>query len=250
MNFRPWVIACLFASAVCAPYLIWFNFIWGSGVSSDPAEWGSLGDYVGGLLNPALSFVSIILIVKSLELQREANRGIRDEVESARKAELVRGFEEKFFRLIDLLQLQFDRFEVQFSNETGAYILKGNAAVIEVERQVREFERANQSASIPLFIRECDSNDHIYSCIRRFYVVVKLITKEIGDDRGFSQEDRRGYFEDSVSFLDFPLARIINLGSQYTTYKPSTFIRENKELQAVFASLKLSTPTAKQRISK
>ena len=37
----------------------------------EPAEFGAFGDFVGGVINPLLGFVTIWLLVKSLQFQRE-----------------------------------------------------------------------------------------------------------------------------------------------------------------------------------
>jgi hypothetical protein len=34
------------------------------------AVWGQLGDYIGGVLNPMLSFLTLFLLIKTLQLQQ------------------------------------------------------------------------------------------------------------------------------------------------------------------------------------
>lgn len=51
------VIAILAIFVVFISYAINFYLILGYAVSSDTAVWGQLGDYIGGLLNPTLSFI-------------------------------------------------------------------------------------------------------------------------------------------------------------------------------------------------
>lgn len=65
--------------------------------SNDPAVWGQFGDYAGGVLNPLLSFISIVLLIKSLVLQHEANGNLKTEIKNGEKTERLRSFEVLFF---------------------------------------------------------------------------------------------------------------------------------------------------------
>ncbi|MGG6101226.1 MULTISPECIES: hypothetical protein [Pantoea] len=40
-------------------------------LSDNPADWGVLGDYFGGLLNPIISLVTVMLVLKTYLAQRE-----------------------------------------------------------------------------------------------------------------------------------------------------------------------------------
>ena len=82
-------------------YLGYFYFKLGYRISSDTAVWGALGDYFGGVLNPILSFISIILLISSLTLQREANTDLRKEIKRNEKNEKFRSFETQFFNMIN-----------------------------------------------------------------------------------------------------------------------------------------------------
>lgn len=42
-------------------------------LSSEPGNWGAFGDYVGGILNPILSFSAFIILIVNLYLQHEQN---------------------------------------------------------------------------------------------------------------------------------------------------------------------------------
>ena len=68
---------------VIAPYL--FNF-GGFPLSKDPALWGPFGDYVGGALNPMLSFLALIAILLTLHVQNEELNLSRKELEQSRSA--------------------------------------------------------------------------------------------------------------------------------------------------------------------
>lgn len=51
-----------------------------------PAEWGMFGDYVGGLANPLLSFLTIFLLIVSLYFQTQELAATRDELAQSKEA--------------------------------------------------------------------------------------------------------------------------------------------------------------------
>lgn len=106
------VSAIVVATLVVALYLYRF------GVGSPGTElakkqdiWGQFGDYVGGTLNPFLSFLALVLLVRTYRLQRDELAATRDEVAQSRvvaqsavsSAQLQR-FETTLFSLIELVR--------------------------------------------------------------------------------------------------------------------------------------------------
>lgn len=56
---------------IIAVYFVNFKLILGFPISNDTAVWGQLGDYIGGILNPVLSFFTIIFVIIGLYYQRK-----------------------------------------------------------------------------------------------------------------------------------------------------------------------------------
>ncbi len=56
-------------------------------VSSSPAEWGQMGDFFGGMLNPILAFASFIALLYTIRIQSEELRLTRREFEKSVKAQ-------------------------------------------------------------------------------------------------------------------------------------------------------------------
>lgn len=56
-----WVVA---VPAICWIFILalYFTKFWGD-LSSDQAEWGQLGDYVAGLINPVISLVGLLAVI-------------------------------------------------------------------------------------------------------------------------------------------------------------------------------------------
>lgn len=94
-KWTSWIIAggCGVLAAVFGAYVIFFGHY---SISSDPADWGVFGDFVGGTANPILSFltiallaITIILQARQLAISSRELRLSREELELSR-AELKR----------------------------------------------------------------------------------------------------------------------------------------------------------------
>lgn len=115
-------VASLAALVVGGFYVAFFR---GEPVSGDPASWGQLGDYLGGVLNPVFGFLSVfallvalVLQTRELKLSRESLRLSREELklsreEQAKSAEALalqnkviqkQSFEQTFFSMLRLLE--------------------------------------------------------------------------------------------------------------------------------------------------
>jgi uncharacterized membrane protein len=92
-----WGIVAVAVTAAIVAASIYFAHLGGLPISdSDPAGWGQLGDYFGGLLNPVFSFLTILALVLTLILQSRELKLSREELELSRtelrnSAEALRG---------------------------------------------------------------------------------------------------------------------------------------------------------------
>lgn len=229
--------ACVALVATAYAWSFWHNL--DRPISGDPTDWGIFGDYFGGLLNPALSFISILLIVKSLSLQREANIDFRQDLDASNIDALRRSFESKFFALIAAQSDQFKSFKLTVETVDGTKELSGANAVWELEELIDELRNKGAAMNIPMLLKHYDKDDQIYSCLRRFYVAVKLVMNDLSDDRGFTEEIRADYLESLINFTELSAIHMIHICMQYTDDYPSLYLKENAELLAKLASLGL-----------
>ncbi len=198
-------------------------------ISDNPEHWGWLGDYFGGVLNPLLSFVSIVLIVMSLRLQGEANEGLKKELENSRLAEDNRVFENKFFRMIDSLASSFTSFRVDVPCENssdGYRSIYGAEAAIAVEGNV-EFllEMGASGESVSEYLWRVDERDQLFSMVRSFYVTVKFIVESGDSSRVPSSLDTL------ISFTDFSLLRILVICSNFCDYYSANYLYNSEEFR-------------------
>lgn len=90
-KWSAWAIAvgAVVLSAVLGTYIAFFK---SHAFSGDPADWGVLGDFVGGIANPFLSFVTIVLLAMTIILQAKQLAISSSELRLSRQElELTRG---------------------------------------------------------------------------------------------------------------------------------------------------------------
>lgn len=209
-------------------------------LSTDTAVWGQLGDYAGGLLNPLFSFITLVLLIKSLSLQNEANEGLRDEIKNTRKTEKLRSFEAQLFNMINSQKTSFESLKIQM-NINGENVKKyGAAAIIEIEGEIERLRfESDGDEYIVKFLEGVDSSDQIFGATRMFYIMVKMITEKLSDSNGFDINDRSSHFTTLINFTDFSLLRLIIISMQFMSYPSTEYLKGNKEFNSVLEELGL-----------
>lgn len=91
----------LIGSLVAVFYAVFF---WRNGISGDPGDWGTLGDYFGGLMNPVISFATLIVAYAVWKQQREELRHTKNALEDQAKTAEQQRQEQRFFDLLGLYQ--------------------------------------------------------------------------------------------------------------------------------------------------
>tara|TARA_R110002167_G_C12700402_1_gene653414 strand:+ start:6201 stop:6941 length:741 start_codon:yes stop_codon:yes gene_type:complete len=233
------ISAALIIAFVFAGYFIKFYVALGYGLSNDPAVWAQLGDYAGGMLNPLLSFVSIVLLIKSLTLQNEANISLRNELKNSEKTENLRSFEALFFNMIDSQKRLFESFKVQIQAAEGKSSTFSNVdAVMAIESEIENIRNAEgNDEAVREYLESIDSQDKIFGLARAFYIMVMVVTDKLSDSNGFSVEDRKAHFQTLVNFTDFSQLRLILICVQFMDYQSSKYIGSSIEFKAIIENL-------------
>lgn len=244
MSNRYISIAAGLIAVVSLLYVGNFYFRLGYVVSDSPEAWGQLGDYAGGVLNPLLSFISIVLLIKSLALQNDANSDLRDEIRNTRKTEKLRSFEAQLFHMIESQRSLFDslRLEISLSGESVEKF--GADAVIAIEDEITrirgEFDLDQLGDDhIREFLSHVDNTDKIFGVTRIFYNIVKLITDKLSDDNGFEESDRAAHYVTLMNFSDFALLRLIMISVQFMDYHSVEYLKKNLEFSSVVKNMSL-----------
>lgn len=124
------IILTIAVIAACIVPIFYFsNFH--AGLSSSNTDWGTFGDFVGGTLNPILSFLSLIALMLTIVLQSRELEATRKELErtaSAQEktekvlteqtnAQIRQQFEGTFFSLLEQHNKALDKISIA----TGKY---------------------------------------------------------------------------------------------------------------------------------
>ncbi|MDR7025974.1 hypothetical protein [Pseudomonas peli] len=234
--------AALIILSVFASYIIKFYFILDYNISSDTAVWGQLGDYAGGLLNPILSFISLVLLIRSLTLQNDANASLKSELSRNEKTEKLRSFENLFFNMISSQKELFTSMKFEFLHETSQAIKKETEAVIEIEDEIERMRSSDRSSDsdIQKYLKTIDSKDQIFNLTRAFYITIKMTSEKLSETQGFSMEDRKSYYSTLISFTNFSQLRLIMISLQFLDYQSVKYLRSHSELNEALKDAGLS----------
>ncbi|BBL25610.1 hypothetical protein [Comamonas terrigena] len=235
-----WLIkfAIFFILIILGLYVINFYIILDFKLSPLPEVWGQLGDYLGGTLNPILSFISIVLLIKSLNIQNESNISLKNEIDNSRKTEKLKSFENLFFNLIEIQRKEFEKLN-------GGTILFGDAGISEASSFINKVENEVDRVlnigggvqGVRRVIDLMDDDDRIYDIFRGFFLSVKLVSDRLSEKNGFSSDDRNLYYSTLINFTSFPQLRLMMLVIQFMDYPSVDFFKKNKEFEKVINEL-------------
>lgn len=218
---------------VLSGYVAKFYFSLGYKISNNPEVWGQFGDYVGGIINPLLSFISIVLLIKSLTLQNEANCTLRNELKNSERMEKLRSFETLFFNMINSQKSFFDSFRIDSCLSVEA--------VIKIEDEIENLRNSEGSNNeIKKYLESIDIHDQIFGLSRSFYIMVQMITEKLSHSEGFSAEDRKAHFKALVNFTDFAQLRLIIICIQFMDFPSTNYLRSSIEFKTVMEELGMS----------
>jgi len=209
-------------------YIAKFFPLYGSNLSSDTAVWGQFGDYVGGTLNPILSSLSVILLIKSVTLQTEANKDLKKELKNNEKSENFRSFNDLFFNMIESQKSSFRDFKIYAYCDEKIVEKSGSIAVSYIEEEIEKLREANASEKvIGEFLEELDYDDKIFGILRMFYVTVKATCDKLCENNGFEPSEASEQIINLVNFTEFSHLRLIVIGVQFLNYKSCKYLKEN-----------------------
>ena len=157
-----------------------------------------------------------------------------------RNQSLLSIFESRLFKIIDSQNSLFKDLELVFDKgEHKVVKIAGNAVdALEDHLQSLKDESSITAEDIEYAITEdIDTQGHMFSILRKFYVGVKLIDIQLTTDRGFSELDKKEYLELLINFSDFELLRLIMIGMKYCKYSMAISLAENIQLRSALKEL-------------
>ncbi len=92
----PWIFIYFYILLISGLYIAWFH---DHDFSQAPSDWGTMGDYFGGLINPLSSLMALYFLIKTYRAQKEElnetkkalqSSAIHQEAAAISQAELVK----------------------------------------------------------------------------------------------------------------------------------------------------------------
>ncbi|WP_122659195.1 putative phage abortive infection protein [Pseudomonas viridiflava] len=189
------VVALALSASVGFLVVAHFQFGWDLWIFSmkhvDTAQyWGQVGDFVGGILNPLLSFCALMAVLYNLSLQREELALARKDAKEAQRIQNnqsiifeTQNFESVFFRLLDVHSKLADSVRVsrKFGDgsvgyEAFSYVTKRYFSLLPRSDRINlsdEERRARVRTSAQTFIdEEVGGFGHYF---RNIYQILKYV---------------------------------------------------------------------------
>lgn len=230
------VSAVIMTATAIWPYVSQFSHY---DLSDDPEAWAQLGDYIGGTLNPIVSFASILLLVRSITLQRSANEALQSQILAAQRVELTRAFEAKFF---GMLKVQSESFFGLAVEVPGGSVIRSADTVLWIEEQISNLRSGGATdVEVLAFLESLDKRDQLYGLLRGFYVTVKFIDDGLSNARGFSEFDRQRQIHDLINFTDFALVRFYKIMMQFYRAPSANYLNSCRDLLQVMKDVGLDS---------
>lgn len=231
-------IALVFIGLIVAIYMAQFYFRLDYVLSDKTSDWVNFSSFVGGLITPILSFLSLILLLHSLSLQNEANTALKDEVIQNKRNEKFRSFETHFFNLLEAQKSAFNNFNVKNLNNVDIYAgIEGVDYLEDLIEEIRNKGGNDQDIREKLDI--IDKSDKIYNTIRIFYNITKMTTEKLSNKQGFSLDERKNQFHTLINFTEFAQLRLVLISMQFMDWPSAHYLKDNQEFVEVIEELKL-----------
>ena len=138
--FSLWFMLMLMACAgVCVAFYI-YRDQFGGGYSSEPDNWSAFGSYMGGVLGPLVSLLTLIAVIRTVYLQRELLDAQREEALALKVAAAQDTSVRAIEMLISMQDKDYDRnLELAFKfREEHRDVLGGGADIDDEVKQKRE----------------------------------------------------------------------------------------------------------------
>lgn len=196
-----------------------FNFNEWLGFSDDKGDWGTFGDFVGGFSNPILTFISIYLLIGSIDLQREANesvikQGKQVEAAASRQREMddLRSFESTFFSLAQAAREEYEKLEIV---DDRGRLYRAGSAVCFCEEVILKYARScafkQKKPRFEKLFDRLDERSHmgIFSSVRGFYIMYKFACESCPD--GYKSR----YVDVCVNIMPVKMLNLVCLARAY-----------------------------------
>ncbi|EHU2374530.1 hypothetical protein [Acinetobacter baumannii] len=210
-------IAIAIITLIPTIYFVRFGVVLDMPLSVKQEEWGQLGDFLGGVMNPLLSFITILLLLESLKCQNDANDSLTEQLSYSKQNEKIKVFENLFFHLISSQRDLYTKFKIKVildnNNYTELYMAE---AVDKIENLfIMEIEKGTDISELQELYEDIDSAYGIFDLVRSFCITVSLVKEHLSDENNFSADERLFYYEKLINLTEFAHIRLLSTALQF-----------------------------------
>lgn len=94
-------IVLLFVAGIPFFYFVWFFIINKMELSISSIDWGTFGDFFGGILNPIIAFCAFYWLAKSIRIQKQELEETRETFKESGETQKKQRFEDTYFSLLE-----------------------------------------------------------------------------------------------------------------------------------------------------
>lgn len=233
------IIAICIIIIIPSVYFYWFGIHLESPLSKQQDVWGQMGDFFGGVMNPLLSFLTVVLLINSINHQSAANQALTSQIQMMEKSEKIKIFENLFFHLVQSQQNLYSKFKVTTIEDGKKYDLFTIQAVDKIEALFQEKKEYVGYSQLENTYRQLDKMYGVFDVLRAFSVIVNLIKEQLSNENGFNENDRVFYYEKLINLTEFAHLRLICTAFQFQNKTGAGQKLQDKEFQQVCQKLKL-----------
>ena len=154
-----------------AVYFIRFFLFDGQVLSASAEHWGQFGDFVGGVINPIIGFLTVVILVRQ-------NYELTMEMDRSKRSDYTREFDTIFFNGLDRQKRVFDNFSINFSENNDCQEFFGSAEVVKIEDLISSMRNEGASVSdVRVKIEDIDADnfDKLFEIVRAFYILAVMV---------------------------------------------------------------------------
>lgn len=232
------IVATCIIIIIPSVYFCWFGIHLKSPLSLEQEVWGQMGDFLGGVMNPLLTFITVILLITSINHQIEANQGLTNQIRTMEKSEKIKIFENLFFHLVLSQQNLYSNFKISIMENGEKKELSSIQAVAKIESIFQEERKIKTYEELKKLYLSIDKQYGVFDILRAFSVIVYLIKEQLSDDNGFSSNERIFYYEKLINLTEFAHLRLICTANQFQNETGAGKKLQDNEFQEVCEKLK------------
>lgn len=176
---------------------------------------GTLGDFIGGNINPILTFSSTVLLIETLILQRRATGAAEDSARDAKETIKEQGFlirtqifENSFFNLVNLCLDDFKSCKIDFHDGVHS----GSKAYYLLVELFSARKGSGESPDEVVIGLDDDCGDAIYNVVKLFSTVFGFVLENAPEGK------REQYISLATKLMPMPVISLVCISKLYTDW--------------------------------